>query len=133
MKVQIQTDGACKNNPGPASIGIVLKTDDGILKFSRFIGEATNNIAEYQALIFGLEQAKRIKATSIELWIDSELVLKQLQGNYKVKDKKLIPLYQKAQDLLSAFPDYCLEKASRWENNLAHQLAQAALRKGLKS
>ena len=128
MKAVILSDGSCIGNPGPASIGAVVKIGNHISQISRCIGPATNNIAEYQALIAGLEEAQRLKANSIEVWLDSELVLKQLLGKYRVKDAKLIPLYKKAKKLLSVFFTCSLKKASRDENKQAHTLAHKALR-----
>lgn len=128
MKAIILSDGSCKGNPGPASIGAVVKSGNHISQISRYIGPATNNIAEYQALIAGLEEARRLKANSVEVWLDSELVLKQLLGKYRVKEAKLLPLYNKVKQLLSTFSTCSLKKVSKEENKQAHTLAHKALR-----
>jgi ribonuclease HI len=100
-KLIINTDGGSRGNPGPAGIGVVFSDEDGkiIAKFKECIGEATNNIAEYRALILALEKAKDFEANEIECRLDSELVVKQLRGEYKVKDEKLKPLFEKAHEL----------------------------------
>lgn len=127
MKGVIYSDGSCLDNPGPAGIGAVVKVGGHISRISKYIGPATNNIAEYQALIHGLLEAKRLEASQVEVWLDSELVLYQLQGKYKVRDIKLKELHKKARDLLLSFKTYTLNKASRNENNQAHKLATKAL------
>lgn len=128
LKAVILSDGSCLNNPGPAAIGAVVKTPDKTSLISLFIGQATNNIAEYQALIYALEEAKRLNASHIEAWMDSELVLNQLSGRFKVRDEGLIPLCRKARALLLSFSGFTLKKASRDENKQAHNLALKALR-----
>lgn len=128
MKAIILSDGSCKGNPGPAAIGAVVKSGDKISNIACHIGFATNNIAEYKALIYGLEEAQRFKADSVEVWLDSELVLNQLLGKYRVKDLKLILLHKKAKELLQTFSCYVLKKATREENEQAHKLAFKALK-----
>ncbi|MBI4595324.1 MAG: ribonuclease HI family protein [Candidatus Tectomicrobia bacterium] len=128
MKAIVRSDGSCKGNPGPAAIGAVVRSGNNISQISRYIGPATNNIAEYKALIYGLEEALRLKASSVEVWLDSELVLNQLLGKYRVKDVQLIPLHKKAKDLLRSFSEFLLKKASREENEQSHNLAFKAFR-----
>ncbi|MDD3480760.1 MAG: ribonuclease HI family protein [Patescibacteria group bacterium] len=100
-KLIINTDGGARGNPGPAGIGVVFSDEKGekIATFREYIGEATNNIAEYKALILALEKAKDFEAEEIECRLDSELVVKQLRGEYKVKDEKLKELYARVQEL----------------------------------
>jgi ribonuclease HI len=97
-KIKIFTDGGARGNPGPAAIGLVIKDENNkILKeFSEYIGKATNNQAEYRALIKGLELAKGFKPSEVICYLDSELLAKQMKQEYKVKDKDLQPLFIKA-------------------------------------
>ena len=102
QKLIINTDGGSRNNPGPAGIGVVFSDEAGevIAKFKEYIGTATNNVAEYSALVLALEKAKDFEASEIECRLDSELVVKQLLGQYKVKDPGMRELYNKVQDLI---------------------------------
>lgn len=101
-KLIINTDGGSRGNPGPAAIGVVFSDSEGtaLAKFKECIGVATNNIAEYRALILALEKAKDFETDEIECRLDSELVVKQLRGEYKVKDEKMKALYDKVQTLI---------------------------------
>lgn len=101
-KLIINTDGGARGNPGPAGIGVVLSDESGniIAEFKEYIGEATNNVAEYKALILALEKAKDFNCQEIECRLDSELIVKQLKGEYKVKDEKMKELYGRAQELI---------------------------------
>ncbi|MFA5188733.1 MAG: ribonuclease HI family protein [Patescibacteria group bacterium] len=101
-KIKIFTDGGARGNPGPAGIGIVITDDNGkvIKKHAEYIGKATNNQAEYKALIKGLEMAKELKPAEIFCYLDSELVVKQMKQEYRVKDKDLQPLFIKAWNLV---------------------------------
>ena len=94
------TDGGSRGNPGPAGIGVYIETLDK--KYGEYIGETTNNDAEYQALIKGLELAKELKAKQVDCFLDSELVVKQMRQEYKVKDKDLQPLFIKVWNLAIA-------------------------------
>lgn len=110
QKLIINTDGGSRGNPGPAAIGVVFSDESGrvLARFKEYIGEATNNIAEYRALILALEKAKDFSAKGgpasgwdeIECRLDSELVVKQLHGSYKVKDEKMKTLYDEVQKLI---------------------------------
>lgn len=128
----IHADGGCVPNPGPASIGAVVKNKRGEVKaqISQYIGRATNNKAEYRAAIAGLEKALELGAEKVDVYLDSELVLRQLMGAYKVKKRDLVPLYERAKELLGRFESYTLQHVSSWENQEAHQLAHQALHKG---
>ncbi len=101
-KLIINTDGGARNNPGPAGIGVVFSTPNGeiIYEHGEYIGTATNNIAEYTALVKALEKAKDFVADEIECRLDSELVVKQLNGEYKVKDPGMKELYGKVKELI---------------------------------
>ena len=96
-KLVMFTDGAARGNPGMAGIGVVLLDEHGntVTEVSDYIGHTTNNVAEYKAVIRGLEEAVKFGATEIEAYVDSELVAKQLSGAYRVKNEGLIPLYQR--------------------------------------
>ena len=123
----IYTDGAATPNPGPAGIGFVIYDETGkvIVEVSRAIGIATNNRAEYLAVISGLEEALRLGAESIELKMDSELIVRQLNGQYRSKELK--SEHQEALQLLSRFKSYSVEHISRQRNKTADALSRRAL------
>ncbi len=100
-KIKMFTDGGARGNPGPAAIGIVIKDDkDKIIKeYAECIGEATNNQAEYRALIKGLELVSEFKPSELDCFLDSELLVKQMKQEYRVKDMKLQPLFVKVWNL----------------------------------
>lgn len=95
MKLKLFTDGGARGNPGPAAIGVLICDEHGgtVSEYGEVIGEATNNVAEYRALIEGLKKARELKATELECGLDSELVVKQLKGEYRVKDYKMQKLF----------------------------------------
>ncbi len=125
----IYVDGACRGNPGPAAIGVVIqKNGETIKEISLAIGEATNNIAEYSALIRGLEEALEKKANAVEMYTDSELVYKQIIGAYKVKHPNVIPLHLKAKQLMAQFKEIKLTHVLREKNAQADKLASGALK-----
>ncbi len=123
------TDGGARGNPGPAGIGIVLEGPDGVVacEAGRFIGVATNNVAEYQALILGLENAANMGFDHIVVKADSELVVRQMRGEYRVKNANLAPLYRQAKALSSRFSSFRIEHIRRAENARADNLANAAM------
>ncbi|MBN1368800.1 MAG: ribonuclease HI family protein [Dehalococcoidaceae bacterium] len=129
--VIIHSDGASRNNPGHAAIGVVIADVKGqvLETISRYIGITTNNQAEYLALIAGLEAASMMGADEVRVKVDSELVVKQLKGQYRVKNADLRPLYLKAADLLSGFKKYSLVHVLRAQNREADRLANLALDK----
>lgn len=92
-KLIIHTDGGARGNPGPAGIGVVIKKGAETHSFKKYIGETTNNQAEYRAVILALEKAKELGGEDLEFYLDSELVVKQLNREYKVKDAGLAPLF----------------------------------------
>jgi ribonuclease HI len=126
------TDGASRGNPGPAAIGAVLYRRDGerlvrVAELSRAIGRATNNVAEYLAVVDGLEMASAFAPDRLELRADSQLLIRQLEGVYRVKAPGLRDLYERARAGLGAIPDVRLEHVPREENREADALANAAL------
>ena len=124
---QLYIDGASMGNPGPAGVGLVLEDGDGkvLAQTGRFVGEATNNEAEYLALIMGLEEVIILGPPERGLVVksDSQLLVKQFAGKYRVKDKKLKPLYQWAKRLVGALENFSLEFIPRGENKKADKLA----------
>jgi len=128
MSVQIFTDGAARGNPGPAGIGVVIRNDEKVLlEVAEYIGKATNNVAEYMALIRGLEEAIDLNERSVEVFCDSELMVKQMNGEYRVKNDGLIPLYLQAQALKKYFKHFSLNHTPREENKDADRLANRGI------
>lgn len=134
-KVTVFTDGASRGNPGDAGIGIVVASEDGtVLKeISHYIGTATNNVAEYTALITGLREAAELGATEVEVCTDSELMAHQINGLYRVKSPALQPLFAEATRLLRSFRRASVSHVYREHNRRADQLAGKAARKAAKS
>ena len=130
MHLNIYVDGASWGNPGPAAIGAVIRDEKQreLFKLSQYIGERTNNQAEYQAAIAGLKEAVRFKPSTVTLHLDSELVAKQLAGSYKVRNLFLLPLYKEAVDLCKKFVNLSIVHVGHDGNTEAHSLAQAALK-----
>lgn len=132
-KLIIYADGGARGNPGPAGAGAAVLSVQGevLAEVSLYLGHATNNVAEYAALIGGLEAAQRLDAkASVEIRMDSELVIKQMKGLYKVKHPNLKPLYAQAKDLASAFEDISFSHVPREKNTLADALANDAMDRG---
>ena len=129
MKVVVRPDGACRGNPGPAGIGVVLEDASGrvLREVSEAIGPATNNVAEYRALLRGLEEARRLGAREVEVRTDSQLVARQLLGRYRVRDPELKSLFDSAQKSLQAFQRVVVRSVPRSENARADQLARRAV------
>lgn len=129
-RLQIYTDGGARGNPGPAGIGVVIWSGHDLVgRHSKYIGETTNNQAEYQAIIFGLEQVKKLSAKEVECFLDSELVVKQLNREYKVKDKDLAPLFVKVWNLSLGFKKIAFHHIPREENKEADKLVNEAIDK----
>lgn len=128
-KLTIYTDGGARGNPGPAGIGCVILDEQGnaVAEISKCIGEATNNQAEYQALIAGLTKAKELGAREIDFFLDSELVVKQLNREYRVKDKELALLFVQAYNLTLGFKKVIFKHIRREKNELADRLVNLAL------
>lgn len=129
MKVIINSDGASRGNPGRAAIGALVTDESGNIHkiVSKFIGITTNNQAEYKALIAGLEAAAVLGASEVIVRIDSELVVKQIKGQYRVKKPELAPLHRRACELLAGFESHSLEHVPRSLNRPADRLANLAL------
>ncbi len=131
--ITVYVDGAAKGNPGPAGIGVRLELQGIVLsEHSEYIGTATNNVAEYKALIYGLEIARRYRVTRVNAISDSELMVRQLNGEYKVKNENLLPLYRSARELAGSFEEFRIRHVSRTENQHADRLANQGIKEGLK-
>jgi len=129
-RLDIFTDGACSGNPGPAGIGFVITEQGRLLKeCSQYIGEATNNIAEYTALIYALQEALILKADEVSVKSDSELMCRQLQGIYKVKNLNIKPLFDQVQHLIRGFRSFSIEHVLREHNKEADRLSKKAIKK----
>lgn len=126
MKGKLYCDGASRGNPGEAGIGCVIFFNGQKREISEYIGKTTNNVAEYTALIKGLEEALRLGIEEIEVYSDSELLIRQLKGIYKVRNQGLMPLYEKVSELLRKFKSFELNHIMREENSLADSLAKEA-------
>lgn len=132
-KVFLYTDGAARGNPGPAGAGFAIVDEKGNVLFEGnfFIGTATNNQAEYTALQLGLEEAIKLKLSRLDLRLDSELVVRQIKGEYKIKNEGLKPFYKKVKTLLEKFESYSIEHVTRDKNKLADELANQAIDEAL--
>ncbi len=128
-EIIIHTDGGARGNPGPAGAGATLVDAKGktVAEVSQYLGEMTNNQAEYHALLLALEEAKRLGATSLRIHMDSELIVRQIGGQYRVKNEGLKPLYLKAMALLRGFGSYAMNHVRREENKRADKLANLAM------
>lgn len=132
MKIEkaiLYTDGASRGNPGPAAIGAVIKDGQGrvLARISRRIGRTTNNQAEYQAVIAAIEEAVRLGVAGVVIKSDSELVVKQINGRYRVKNPALKPLHQRVRELQSLFQSFVIASIPRHQNAEADRLSKAAL------
>jgi ribonuclease HI len=121
----VACDGAARGNPGPAGIGVHIATEDGslIAEIARGIGEATNNVAEYTAVIEGLSLAEELGARTVTLRSDSQLLVNQLTGRYRVKTPHLQPLHQRVRALAAGFDRISFEHVRRERNQEADRLA----------
>jgi ribonuclease HI len=125
----INTDGGARGNPGPAGIGLVIKNEAGELLYSHgaYIGETTNNVAEYSALVKALEEALNLGATDVKIQMDSELIVKQMTGIYKIKQPGLQELAAKAVALLKKFKSHTFVHVRREYNSEADAMVNQAL------
>ena len=130
MKAIIHIDGASHGNPGPAAIGVVIRDEQKkvLANISKAIGRTTNNQAEYRAIIAALEKASRLGINEVDMRSDSELVVRQINGQYRVKNAGLILLYQKVKQLQSRLQSFTITHIPREENQEADNLAGKALR-----
>jgi ribonuclease HI len=129
MKVVVHVDGGARGNPGPAAAGCVISAPDGqtLGEHAELLGKTTNNVAEYRALLLGLAKARELGATEVEVVGDSELIAKQVLGQYKVKNAALRPLYERALAALAQFERWSIRTVPRAQNADADALVNAAL------
>ena len=122
-------DGASRGNPGPASYGVILRQPDGRVAFQlgKYLGRATNNVAEYHALICALEYASAHGISKLSVQSDSELLVRQMQGGYKVKSAALRPLHDRAYRLAQELESFSIEHVPREQNRAADKLANQVL------
>ncbi len=131
-KLSIYVDGGSRGNPGPSGIGVMVLDSRGkrVKNFSKYIGVVTNNVAEYTAVIYGLQEALIEKADEIELNLDSELAARQLKGEYRVKNSGIKPLFEQALHLLSGFKKFTIKHIAREKNKEADKLVNKAINLG---
>ncbi len=125
----LRTDGASWGNPGPAGIGAVLEDTEGreVAALSEYIGTSTNNVAEYRALLAGMEKALSLGCRKLTVYSDSQLLVRQLKGEYAVRNAGLRPLYQRALALMAEFSNVNFQHVPREQNRRADELATAAI------
>jgi len=127
-KVSIYADGAARGNPGPAGAGAVLKVDgESIRDLYEYIGTATNNIAEYNALILGLREALKLGFEKVDIYVDSELLARQIKGEFRVKSPGIKPLFARASELINTFREVRVTRIDRQNNKEADKLANKAI------
>lgn len=125
----LRTDGASRGNPGPAAAGVVIEREDGtvLTRLGKYLGEMPNNQAEYRALILGLQLVASLQPTAVDVYMDSELVVRQMTGVYQVRDATLRLLYADVVKLVQALPQVTFTHVRRGQNALADRLANQAL------
>jgi ribonuclease HI len=128
-RLRLYTDGAARGNPGPAGAGAVLMTAHGeiVAELGRYLGSATNNFAEYQGLLIGLRKAAELGAHDLEVFSDSQLLVRQLEGRYRVRHPGLKPLFEEAKLLLRAFPKVHIHHIPRELNTAADEMSNRAI------
>jgi ribonuclease HI len=129
VKAVVHVDGGARGNPGPAAAAAIVTTPDGTVldEATELLGEQTNNVAEYRALLLGLRRARELGATEVEVVNDSELIAKQVNGEYKVKHPAMRPLHAEALAALSAFERWRVRTVPRAQNAGADALVNQAL------
>jgi ribonuclease HI len=128
VELTIYTDGASRNNPGEAGAGVVIKRNgEQVAAIARYLGTTTNNIAEYTAAVIAMEHAVELGAASVRLFADSELLVKQINGQYKVKNEGLKPLYAKVKELIAKIGRVEVQYIPREQNKEADALANKAI------
>ena len=132
-RLRVHTDGAARGNPGPAAAAALLYDEAGacVAEEARYLGAATNNVAEYQALLLGLERAAALGAESVEVVTDSELMARQWSGRYRVRNKTLKLLYERAKEAARAFGSIEVRHVRRAENAAADAAANRAIDAGM--
>ncbi|MBI4982072.1 MAG: ribonuclease HI family protein [Candidatus Omnitrophica bacterium] len=132
-ELEIYIDGASKGNPGPSGVGVVICHNGEIVKkISNYIGEATNNVAEYTALIHALQESLILRARKIKVYTDSELLYRQLKKVYRVKNENIQILYKQVEHLLTGFELFSINHVPRENNKEADKLATLAVKNALK-
>jgi ribonuclease HI len=128
-RVVLYVDGGARGNPGPSGVGVVIAGPDGeeLARANDYIGIATNNAAEYRALLLGLEKARALGAREVEIVNDSELIARQVGGEYRVKSPDLRPLHERAMNALRAFDRWSIRSVPRAQNELADGLVNEAI------
>jgi ribonuclease HI len=130
---EIYIDGASKGNPGPSGIGVVICQDGRTIKnIASYIGNTTNNIAEYTALIYALQEGLILKTERIKINTDSQLLYRQINKVYKIKSPNILGLYNQALHLMAAFKQVSINHISRNENRGADKLASRAIKEALR-
>ncbi|MBK9516637.1 MAG: ribonuclease HI family protein [Anaeromyxobacter sp.] len=129
VRTRLFTDGAARGNPGPAGAGAVIVSPEGhiVAKVGKFLGDETNNVAEYMGLIIGLKRAKAMGIKELDVLADSELMVRQLNGEYAVKAEHLKPLHEEAKGLLKAFTAIEIRHIPREENAQADAMSNRAI------
>ncbi len=128
-RTRLYADGAARGNPGPAGAGAVIVSPEGhiVAKVGKYLGESTNNVAEYMGLILGLKRAKAMGIKELEVLSDSELMVRQLNGDYAVKAEHLRPLHEEAKALLKAFSEIDVRHVPREDNAAADEMSNRAI------
>ena len=128
MAIEVYIDGAARGNPGPAGIGVVIKDGPKLIEeLGAYIGKSTNNIAEYMALVRGLEEVLIRGFRSASFYSDSELLVKQLNGEYKVKHENLVPLHYHVLTLVDRMKDFSIKHVTREKNEHADKMANEGI------
>ena len=133
LRLVMSIDGAARGNPGPAGIGVMIQEENGPLERElwKYIGEATNNVAEYEALLLALKEAGKLKPARVRIQSDSELLVRQVEGRYRVKNPRLAELHSQARDLIRTLPCFQIEHIGRELNRRADALANRAIDEAL--
>ncbi len=133
LQLVMSIDGAARGNPGPAGIGVMIQEENGPMEREvwKFIGEATNNVAEYEALLLALREAGGLKPAGVRIRSDSELLVRQVKGRYRVRNHRLIVLHSQVCDLIKTIPSFHIEHVNRELNRRADALANRAIDEAL--
>ncbi len=133
LRLVMNIDGAARGNPGPAGIGVMIQEENGPMEREvwKFIGEATNNVAEYEALLLALREAGRLKSAGVRIRSDSELLVRQVEGRYRVRNPRLIVLHSQVCDLIRTISSFHIEHVDRELNRRADALANRAIDEAL--
>lgn len=133
MKLTVYIDGAARGNPGPAGVGVLILDENGktMEEHARYLGETTNNCAEYEALVDGLKLASKYVPCSITIYTDSELLFHQMSGSYRVKNERIAVYFREAQNILPKFENFEIFHINREKNKQADRLANKAVNLGI--